>query len=207
MRIRQKNIAWLVVTGALVGLALLAGVPAQVGVALLALYGVALAASLLEFPPASALASVQRSTLPRMRMSPQAQEAVDRAARRGSYGFPDLTLLDVGLIAAQSTADGMVMRRSRAVSKDDDGVRPFITLHVQPSMSDQTVVIRFEMIDHNGEQQYVHEMRTYLRDGEMNGRTPSSSLETERARRMTMPSAVDCAAIRPMSSSVRSGKP
>lgn len=167
MRIRQKNVPWLVVTGALVGLALLAGVTAQVGVALVALYAVALGASLLEFPPRDA-ATTQHSTLARMRMSAQAQEAVDRASRRGSYGYPDLTLLDIGLIAAQSTNEGMVMRRTRSVSKDDDGVRPFITLHVAPQMAEQTVTIRFEIIDQNGQQQYVHEMRTYLHDGEMN---------------------------------------
>ncbi len=101
-------------------------------------------------------------------MSAQAQEAVDRASRRGSYGYPDLTLLDIGLIAAQSTNEGMVMRRTRAVSKDDDGARPFVTLHVAPQMAEQTVVIRFEMLDQNGQQQYVHEMRTYLHEGEMN---------------------------------------
>jgi hypothetical protein len=167
MRIRQQNVPWLVVTGAMVGLALLAGVAAQVGVALVGLYAVAAGASLLEFPQ-QVTSVAQRSTLARMRMSAQAQEAVDRASRRGSYGYPDLTLLDIGLIAAQSTTEGGVMRRTRVVSKDDDGVRPFITLNVAPQMAEQTVVIRFEMLDQNGQQQYVHEMRTYLHEGEMN---------------------------------------
>jgi hypothetical protein len=54
------------------------------------------------------------------------------------------------------------------VSKDDDGVRPFVSLHVQPESADQTALIRFEIMDQNGQTQYVHEMRTYLRDGEMN---------------------------------------
>jgi hypothetical protein len=35
-------------------------------------------------------------------------------------------------------------------------------------MAEQTVTIRFEIIDQNGQQQYIHEMRTYLHDGEMN---------------------------------------
>jgi hypothetical protein len=103
-----------------------------------------------------------------MRMSSEAREAVERAQRRG--GVPDdrLTLLDIGLITAQSNREGMVMRRTRSVSLDDDGVRPFITLHVQPDRADQTARIRFELIDSGGSAQYVHEMRTYLRDGEMN---------------------------------------
>src|SRR5690606_4120924 len=65
-------------------------------------------------------------------------------------------------------SEGMVMRRTRSISKDDDGVRPYATLHVGPSAADTTSIIRFEMIDHNGEQQYIHEMKTYLRDGQMN---------------------------------------
>jgi hypothetical protein len=169
MRIRRKNVAWLTILGALVAVALLSGVATPVqAAALLALYGAALAASMLDVKPAKLIDTVQRSSLTRMRMSPQAQEAVARAQRRGSYVSEDLTLLDIGLIAAQSTAEGMVMRRTRQVSKDDDGMRPFITLHVQPTAADTTSVIRFEIIDHNGDQQYVHEMKTYLRDGEMN---------------------------------------
>jgi hypothetical protein len=169
MRIQRRNVAWLTVIGVLVAIAVLSGVPTATQVmALVALYAVALAASLLDVKPAKIVDSVQRSSLARVRMSPQAQEAVARAARRGSVGRPDITLLDIGLIASQTTSEGMVMRRTRGVSKDDDGVRPYLTLHVQPSAAEMTAIIRFEMIDHNGDQQYVHEMKTYLRDGEMN---------------------------------------
>ena len=104
-----------------------------------------------------------------MRMSPQAREAVERARRRGSStleGGP--TLMDIGLISSHSGSEGMVMRRSRTISKDDDGVRPFITLHVPPEEADRTALVRFEMLDPNGVGQYIHEMKAYLRDGEMN---------------------------------------
>jgi hypothetical protein len=103
-----------------------------------------------------------------MRMSSEAREAVERARRRGSLLNSSLTLLDVGLISSQSTREGMDYRKSRSVSADEDGVRPFITLHVQPEAADQLAIIRFELVDSSGESQYVHEMRTYLRDGEMN---------------------------------------
>lgn len=169
MRIRRRNIAWLAILSALVGIALLAGVTTPVQtVALVLLYAFALAASLLDFKPAKMMESVQRTSLARMRMSPQAQEAVARAARRGAVGPNDITLLDVGLIATSTNAEGMVMRRTRSFSKDDDGVRPYITLQVQPSAADTTSLLRFEIIDHNGVQQYVHEMKAYLREGEMN---------------------------------------
>lgn len=170
MRIRKQNVTWLAILGVLVAIALLANVaatPVQV-YTLLGLYVVALAASLLEIRPARIISDVQRSSIARMRMSPQAQEAADRAARRGSLGVNGVTMLDIGLIVSHTTSEGMVMRRSRAFSKDDDGVRPYLTLQVHPHAADTTSIIRFEMVDHNGQQQYVHEMKTYLRDGEMN---------------------------------------
>jgi hypothetical protein len=169
MRIRRQNVTWLAILGVLVAIAVLANVATglQVG-ALLALYAVALAASLLEVRPAKIIGDVQRSSLARMRMSPQAQEATERASRRGSVGVSGITMLDIGLIVSHTTSEGMVMRRSRAFSKDDDGVRPYLTLQVHPHAADTTSIIRFEMVDHNGRQQYVHEMKTYLRDGEMN---------------------------------------
>lgn len=169
MRIRRRNVTWLTILGALVAIALLSGVATglQAGV-LLAVYAAALAATLIEVRPAKLVDSVQRSSLARMRMSPQAQEAAARAARRGSAGHSGVTLLDMGLIASHTSSEGMVMRRTRSFSKDDDGVRPYVTLHVHPSSADMTSIIRFEIIDHNGEPQYVHEMKTLLRDGEMN---------------------------------------
>lgn len=166
MRIRRRNVAWLTTIGALVLVAVLSGVASpSVSAALVVLFAGALLASLLE---PSKLADMPRSSLARMRMSAQAQEASGRAARRGGWQSPDLTLLDIGLIATQSNVDGMVMRKTRAISLDDDGVRPFITLHVQPTLADTNAILRFEILDPNGQTQYVHEMKTYLRDGEMN---------------------------------------
>jgi hypothetical protein len=165
---RRRHYGWLVVLAAMIGIAVLSpAVPVQVTIALLALYGVAIGATFLHFQPEKLL-DRSRSSLTMMRMTSEAREAVDRARRRGSLLDGSLTLLDIGLITSQSSREGMVMHRTRSVSKDDDGVRPFISLHVQPESAEQTALFRFEMIDHNGRSQYVHEMRTYLRDGEMN---------------------------------------
>lgn len=168
MRLRRRNLVWLGILGALLGIVLLSGAAtAEVALTLVGLYAVAALATLIEIAPRRLL-SQSRASLTMMRMSADAREAVERARRRG--GLPDggLTLLDIGLITSQASPDGMVMRRTRAVSQDDDGVRPFITLHVQPHESDRRALIRFEMIDQNGQVQYVHEMQTYLRDSEMN---------------------------------------
>ncbi len=168
MRIRSKNTSWLVIIGAMVGLAVLPGGldPAAAGL-LVALFGASAAATLLEFQPAR-LVERSRSSLNALRMSPEAREASERARRRGGSAPSSLVLLDVGLIAAQMTDQGLVMRRERSLSKDDDGVRPFAVLQVPPEASDRNAVIRFEFIDQHGQIRYVHEMQTYLRDGEMN---------------------------------------
>lgn len=166
VQLRRQNLAWLVITGVLSALAFVANAPADALAAVAGLYGIALAGSLLQFKPLRL--NLSSSPLTRMRMSTDAREAADRARRRGAALTGDLTLIDIGLISSQSTDEGMVMRKSRTVSGDDDGVRPFVTLHVNPSEADRNALIRFEIIDSNGQRQYVHEMKTYLRDGEMN---------------------------------------
>jgi hypothetical protein len=169
MRIRRRNTAWLAVLAALIGIVVISGTaPASVSVALIGLFALAAAASMVEIRTQRLLENVPQSPLTLMRMSAPAREAVERARRRTNYSPAGLTLLDVGLISLQSSSEGMVMRRSRSVSLDDDGVRPYITLHIQPDSADRNAVIRYEIIDHNGQVQYVHEMKTYLRDGEMN---------------------------------------
>jgi hypothetical protein len=169
MRIRKRNIAWLSVLAALIGAAFLSGTASvQVMSALVALFAVAFVASMIELRPTALRASMPTSPLTRMRMSTDAREAAERARRRVGATYSGLTLLDIGLISSQASPDGMVMRKSRSVSGDDDGVRPFVTLHVPPAEADRSALIRFEIMDQNGQTCYVHETRTYLRDGEMN---------------------------------------
>lgn len=170
MRFRRQNTIWLAVLGVLVLVAGVAGVATpSVFAALVALYGVALAASLIELQPRLLREAMPTSPLTRMRMSPQAREASERARRRSSFAPSGLTLLDVGLISLVTSSDGsMTMRRGRQVSLDDSGVRPYITLNVEPNDADRNALVRFEIIDHNGQTQYIHEMKTFLRDGEMN---------------------------------------
>jgi hypothetical protein len=169
MRLRRRNTAWLAILGAMIGLVALSGAAsASVTALLIGLFLVAAAASIIEIRPRRVLRDAPRSPLALMRMSPQAREAYERARRRGSYIPAGLTLLDVGLISQESGSEGMVMRRTRSVSLDDDGVRPYITLNVAPEEADRNSVIRFEILDQNGQTQYVHEMKAFMRDGEMN---------------------------------------
>lgn len=168
----RRNTIWLGILAALIGIVIISGsVALEVQVLLLSIFAIAAMASF--FNPAMTTNLVQtlqqRSPLNRSRMSPQAREAVERAQSRGGYySFKRLDMVDLGLIASQSGRDGMVMRRTRSISKDDDGVRPFITLHVPAEEADRNANLRFEIIDQNGREQYIHEMKVYLRDGEMN---------------------------------------
>lgn len=169
MRLRRQNTLWLAALGALVAVAAIGGAPAGALALLAGLFGVAIAASLIELQPRRLREAIPSSPLTRMRMSPQAREASERARRRSSFLPDGVTLLDVGLIALVTSGDGsMTMRRGRHVSLDDNGVRPYITMYVDPAQADRNALIRFEIIDHNGQVQYVHEMKTFLRDGEMN---------------------------------------
>lgn len=168
MHMRRQFVGWLAILGAMVAIALVSGgVAAPVMIALVLMYAFALGASLIDFR-ANELIEKSRASLTAAKMSPDAREAVERARRRGSVVGAGFGLMDIGLIATATTDRGLDMRRTRSASKDDDGVRPFITLHVEPHQADRMTVVRYEMIDQNGQTTYVHEMKTYLRDGDMN---------------------------------------
>ncbi|QPC82530.1 hypothetical protein G4Y79_23055 [Phototrophicus methaneseepsis] len=169
IRLRRRNTAWLTALGIVIAFAMLAGATTPaVQAVLLGIFAVAMVASMVELGPEreSLLDAIRRAPI-RQRISPQAKEATERAKSRGGYVNNDLMMLDVGLIAIQSSYEGMAMRRTRSVSKDDDGVRPFVTLYVDPSEAERTARIRFEIYNQFGDEMYIHEMRTFLREGEM----------------------------------------
>lgn len=171
IQLRRRNTAWLTVLGLIIAFALLAGsatISAPVQLTLLAIFMVAMLASVVAFGKdrETLIDAIRRAPL-RQRVSPQAREALERAKSHGGFVSSGLFIMDVGLIASTSSYEGMAMRRTRSTSKDDDGVRPFVTLNIEPDEAERNAVVRFEITDHQGEQKYVHEMRTYLRDGEM----------------------------------------
>lgn len=169
VRLRRRNTAWLAVMGLIIAFALLAGVATPpVQLALLGVFAVAILTSIIQIGrERESLIDALRRAPVRQRISPQAREALDRAKSHNGYLSSGLTLLDIGLIAVQSSYEGMAMRRTRSVSKDDDGARPFITLNIEPEEADRNAVVRFEILNQYGDPVYVHEMKAYLRDGEM----------------------------------------
>lgn len=171
MRFNRRYTAWLAILAALIGVAVVAGTGASPAVlaALFGLYAAALGLSVLQGQPNLLRRSLPASPLAMMRMSAPAREAADRARRRTGYSPPGFTLMDIGVIALIRGEDGDVLwRRGRSVSLDDDGVRPYISLNVEPQQSDRSATVRFEILDQGGDVQFIHEMKTYLRPGETN---------------------------------------
>ena len=170
IRLKRRNTAWLLAMALLIGFALLAApVSAAVQLSLIGALAVAVIASMIELGPerASLLDALHKAPLQR-RITPQAREASERAAARAGYfNRNGIVMLDIGLIAMQTGVEGLAMRRTRNISKDDDGVRPFITLYVLPEEAERQALVRYEIYNHLGEEQYVHEMKTYLREGEL----------------------------------------
>ena len=174
IRLRRRNTAWLAVMAILTALGMMAAgqvlaAPLVVQFILLAIFALAAVASTVELGrERETLMDALRRAPVRQRVSPQAKEAFERARSHGGFANNDLMMLDVGLIAVQSSYEGMAMRRTRSISKDDDGVRPFVTLHVDSSESERNAVVRFEIYNQHGDEQFVHEMKVFLREGEMN---------------------------------------
>ena len=170
IRLKRRNTAWLTAMGLLIGFALLAApISAAVQLSLIGAFAVAVIASMVELGPdrETSIDVLQRAPI-RRRVTPQAREASERAASSAGYFARGLVMLDVGLIAMQTGMEGLAMRRTRNISKDDDGARPFVTLFVQAEEAERQAVVRFEIYNQLGEEQYVHEMKTYLREGELN---------------------------------------
>ena len=169
IRLRKRNTAWLAVLAMVTAVGLIAaGSLPVLQFALLAIFTLATLASVVEIgrERESLMDALRRAPI-RNRISAQAKEAMERAKARGGYVSDNLMMLDLGLIAVQSSPEGMAMRRTRSISKDDDGVRPFVTLNVEAHEAERNATVRFEIYNQNGEQKFVHEMRTYLREGEM----------------------------------------
>lgn len=168
IHLKQRNTAWLITLGLLIGFALLAApIPPAIQFSLIGIFAVAIIASVFKIGPShKSLTDLIGNALLERRITSQAREATERAASTAGYFRQGVVLLDIGLIAMQTGIEGVAMRRTRNISKDDDGVRPFATIHVENEEAERQAVVRFELHDQTGSQQYVHEMKTYLRKGE-----------------------------------------
>lgn len=169
IRLKRRNTAWLAVLAVLTAIGMVAATATPgLQFMLLAIFALSAVASTVEIgrERETLIDALKRAPI-RNRVSAQAKEAHERAKTRGGYTNNNLMMLDVGLIAVQSSVEGMAMRRTRSVSKDDDGVRPFVTLNIEPEEAERHAMVRFELYNQYGEERFVHEMKAFLREGEM----------------------------------------
>lgn len=169
IRLKRRNTAWLAVLAVLTAIGMVAATATPgLQFMLLAIFALSAVASTVEIgrERETLIDALKRAPM-RNRVSAQAKEAHERAKTRGGYTNNDLLMLDVGLIAVQSGYEGMAMRRTRSISKDDDGVRPFVTLNIEPGEAERHAMVRFELYNQYGEERFVHEMKAFLREGEM----------------------------------------
>lgn len=171
IRFQKRNSVWLAAMSVLMAIVILSpNIATEAQALLLGVFLLALVGTFIDVGTRSRLmAAVQSrfSAANRGRMSAEARQAYDRARAR-EYRTTEVQMIDIGVIASQTGAEGMVMRRADSISKDYDGARPFLTLVIPPEEAERNAIIRFEFIDQNGDKQYVHTMRVYLREGEMN---------------------------------------
>lgn len=169
IRLKRRNTAWLAILAVLTAIGMVAAATTPgLQFMLLAIFALSAVASTVEIgrERETLINALKRAPI-RNRVSAQAKEAHERAKTRGGYTNNNLMMLDVGLIAVQSSVEGIAMRRTRSVSKDDDGVRPFVTLNIEPGEAERHAMVRFELYNQYGEERFVHEMKAFLREGEM----------------------------------------
>lgn len=166
IRLRRRDRIWFTIVSLLAAIAVLApelAIGARIGI--IGLYAIIAGLVLFDFD-ATRLIRQQIPSPEKSRSTPQAQEALNRAASSGGGDWVGLTLDDIGLIASVRTEDGLTFQRTRNITNDFDGARPYIQLHVGAAMAERRARVRYELIDPTGETQFVHEDNAYLRLGD-----------------------------------------
>lgn len=168
MQIKRRDQIWLVIIGILSTIAFLGAGPeiammvrAAALAAFAAAFGLIVARPSFERVRQSVVSAASRPA-----GTQAAQEAVKRANARGVVPSVDIQLSDIGLIASETTEEGVTFRRTREVSNADDGVRPYVQLKTGTLNAERRALLRYELIDPTGEVAFVHEEKVYLQLGE-----------------------------------------
>ncbi len=161
----RGTLVWLAIVGAALGVVVLSGnVSIEVAVMLLGGYAGVAWLALRGAPPVALSDVLPRGEL-RDETTESAREAAARARRHPDYD-PLVRLLDIGLIVDEQRPDGVLLRRGRFVSLDDDGLRPFARVYVPPGVAGRLGRIRFELRDGEDRVQYIYEDEKWLQTGE-----------------------------------------
>lgn len=172
---RRATKIWLILIGLLLSFIFLSGAAApavQLGIlviyTLIALAGLGVfnAEEVRRRLPARPVLDTLRTDVQRRvsTTSAAARRAQERAELLHNYQDA-FRLLDIGLIVSEVGPDGMRLRRGE-VSLDDQAVQPYLVLHADPSWTNETVPVRFEILDSRGQPQFYFQERVYLRAGQ-----------------------------------------
>lgn len=172
---RRATSLWLIMIGLMLSLIFISGAVApQVQLGILVAYALAVIAGLGFFSPDELRRRLpqtrrERYKAPsrkqtRIKVSSAAEKAQRRAKAQPDY-FEQFQLVDVGVIVNEVRDDGMHLRRGN-VTLDDQGIQPYVVLHADPSWANETVTVRFEVVDQSGEPKFLHEKEVYLREGQ-----------------------------------------
>jgi hypothetical protein len=166
IRLRRRDRLWFFIISLLAAIAILApelALGARIGI--IGLYAIIAGMVLFDYDAVKVI----RQQMPKTEKpqgSAQAREALNRAASGGGGDWVGLALEDIGLIASVRTEEGLTFQRTRSISNNFDGARPYIQVQVGASMAERRARLRYELIDPTGEARFVHEENAYLRLGE-----------------------------------------
>ncbi len=106
----------------------------------------------------------ERLAMPK-NMSQAAQIAQNQAMHHPDFSIA-YSLLDIGLLLDEYQRNGLYVRRVKSVSTAGHALRPYVILGCDKKGEPSPILLRFEMIDHQGQLQYVYETEHFLRFGE-----------------------------------------
>jgi hypothetical protein len=165
-QLKRRDRIWIGMLGVLTTLAMFSAAESGVKLGLLGAYAAATLLITLGDDVINGLRQrVTPQVLSRDTRSAAAREAMARAHADNDPDLAGFTLADIGLFASETSEDGVTFRRTREVSNDDDGVRPYLDLMVDEFRAEKIALIRYEMADPSGETVFLREENAYLRLG------------------------------------------
>lgn len=165
---RRGNLAWLMAMVFALFVLLNAGaLSAIAGVSLLAIFLFAYAVLVGGFSPADVTDRLLDAVpFSRPGITDAARRARMSASRRPDFDNAGYLLKDVGLVVEEPRADGLHLREARLISLDDEAIRPYMLIHAPRQSHPRQTLIRYEIMDSAGQQQFICEIDHWMRPGE-----------------------------------------
>lgn len=168
MTTRRGNVAWLIAMFvAMIALLSAGALPVMAGVVVLTAVLFAYGAISGDYSPGE-MRDRMLDSIPfnRPAITDSARRARMQASRRADFDLSNYALKDVGIVVEEPRRDGLHLREARLLSMDDEAVRPYIIIHAPRQDHPRETLIRYEITDAGGQQQFVCEIDHWMRPGE-----------------------------------------